>query len=177
MNIIYKLILVTLFFTSLIACHAAPISKLDPTGTLFIPGHCERQSSQANEPIKYREPNPHFYDIYFEPDSFEVSEAERHWIKENAKLLRLKPKCSFAIIGHGDSGTSDECVFILGHLRMEAVKKIFIEFFGREPPHMSAYSIGAFSPAENTNSEFAQWKNRRVEFDGMKDCFIYIGPL
>jgi peptidoglycan-associated lipoprotein len=100
--------------------------------------------------------------VYFDFDSYVVSDQYRPVIEANAKELLRQPAEHMAVQGHTDDRGSSEYNLALGQRRADAVVKS-LELLGAQPGQLEAVSFGKERPAMQGENEEAWAKNRRVE--------------
>ena len=100
--------------------------------------------------------------VYFDFDSYVVSDQYRPVIEANAKELVKDPKEHMAVQGHTDDRGSSEYNLALGQRRADAVVKS-LTLLGAQPGQLEAVSFGKERPAMQGENEEAWAKNRRVE--------------
>jgi peptidoglycan-associated lipoprotein len=100
--------------------------------------------------------------VYFDFDSYVVSDQYRPVVEANAKELLKDPKEHMAVQGHTDDRGSSEYNLALGQRRADAVVKS-LTLLGAQPTQLEAVSFGKDRPAMHGDTEEAWAKNRRVE--------------
>ncbi len=100
--------------------------------------------------------------VYFDFDSYVVSDQYRPVVEANAKELLRDPKEHMAVQGHTDDRGSSEYNLALGQRRADAVVKS-LTLLGAQPTQLEAVSFGKERPAVQGETEEAWAKNRRVE--------------
>jgi peptidoglycan-associated lipoprotein len=100
--------------------------------------------------------------VYFDFDSYAVSDAYRPVIEANAKELLKDPREHMAVQGHTDDRGSSEYNLALGQRRADAVVNS-LTLLGAQPGQLEAVSFGKERPAVQGDTEEAWAKNRRVE--------------
>lgn len=101
--------------------------------------------------------------IYFDFDSYLLSEASRQTLVHNAEWLKSRPDVKTTIEGHADERGSDEYNLALGEKRARMAMD-FLHDLGVPADRMSTISYGEEKPAVEGNDESAWSRNRRVEF-------------
>ncbi|HOK80371.1 MAG TPA: peptidoglycan-associated lipoprotein Pal [bacterium] len=122
------------------------------------------------EDIKFVSPSEYsssetkvFENIYFDFDSYQVSEKYQKILKNIASYLKERPDLCLLIEGHCDERGTREYNLVLGEQRALAVRKILI-IFGISPKRLYTVSYGLSKPADPGHNEEAWRKNRRCEF-------------
>jgi peptidoglycan-associated lipoprotein len=101
--------------------------------------------------------------VYFEYDSFTLSDAARAALDANAKLLRANAGLSVSLDGHCDERGTVEYNQALGQKRAEAVQQ-YLADTGIGADRLRVISYGKERPAVEGHDEASWSKNRRVEF-------------
>ena len=101
--------------------------------------------------------------VYFEYDSFTLSDAARAALDANAKLLRANAGLSVSLDGHCDERGTVEYNQALGQKRAEAVQQ-YLADTGIAADRLRVISYGKERPATEGHDEASWSKNRRVEF-------------
>ena len=100
--------------------------------------------------------------VYFDFDSYVVSDTYKPVIEANAKELLKSPQEHMAVQGHTDDRGSSEYNLALGQRRADAVVSS-LTLLGAKPGQLEAVSFGKERPAVQGENEEAWAKNRRVE--------------
>jgi peptidoglycan-associated lipoprotein len=101
--------------------------------------------------------------IYFEFDSFLLSQASRDILYTNAEFMLKKYKGKVVLEGNCDERGSDEYNLALGENRAKAAKNYLLTL-GVPAEQLSVVSYGKEKPVDNGHTEEAWAKNRRVDF-------------
>lgn len=101
--------------------------------------------------------------VYFEYDSFTLSDASRAALDANAKLLRSTSTLTVSLDGHCDERGTVEYNQALGQKRAEAVQQYLVDT-GVSADRLRVISYGKERPAVEGHDEGTWSKNRRVEF-------------
>lgn len=109
-----------------------------------------------------RESGP-FSDVHFAYDSSVVDQRYYEMLKESAGQLAKDPTLKTEIEGHCDKRGTNEYNLALGEERAKAVQRVLSQY-GVSPKQMNIISYGAEIPLDQSNSEAAYAKNRRVHF-------------
>ncbi|MFN7965254.1 MAG: OmpA family protein [Acidobacteriota bacterium] len=102
--------------------------------------------------------------VYFEYDSFTLSDRALATLTANAAWLRTKPGVRVVIEGHCDERGSIEYNLDLGAKRARIVKDQLVRL-GVEASRLSTVSKGEAEPVDTASSEAAYAVNRRAEFE------------
>ncbi len=102
--------------------------------------------------------------VYFEYDSFTLSDRALATLTGNAAWLRTKPGVRVVIEGHCDERGSIEYNLDLGAKRARIVKDQLVRL-GVEASRLSTVSKGETEPVDTASSEAAYAVNRRAEFE------------
>jgi len=101
--------------------------------------------------------------IYFDFDSFLLSQAARETLSHNAEYLKKKPALKVQVEGHCDERGSDEYNMALGEKRAQAALNYLVTL-GVPADRLSFISYGKEKPEDPGHDEAAWAKNRRVQF-------------
>ena len=101
--------------------------------------------------------------VYFEYDSFTLSDAARAALDANAKLLRANATLAVTLEGHCDERGTVEYNQALGQKRAEAVQQ-YLADNGIGGDRLRVISYGKERAAVDGHDEASWSKNRRVEF-------------
>jgi peptidoglycan-associated lipoprotein len=101
--------------------------------------------------------------VYFDYDSFLLSQDSRDILSRNAELIRKKVAGTVRLEGHCDERGSDEYNLALGEKRAQAALSYLVTL-GVPAQRLSTISYGKERPAVPESTEEAWAKNRRVEF-------------
>lgn len=101
--------------------------------------------------------------IYFDFDSYLLSQAARDILYRNAEWLLKNPSVKAQIEGHCDERGSDEYNLALGESRAKSALN-YLKVLGVPAERLSVISYGKEKPAEPGHDEAAWAKNRRAEF-------------
>ena len=103
------------------------------------------------------------HDIYFEYDSFDLSESARQTLQENATWLKDHPTARVEVEGHCDDRGTVEYNLALGAKRAAAAKNYLVALgIGRE--RMTTISYGEELPICQEETEECWSRNRRAHF-------------
>ncbi len=105
--------------------------------------------------------------IYFDFDSYALSQTARDTLYTNAEYLLKKYKGKVRLEGHCDERGSDEYNLALGENRAKTAMNYLITL-GVPTEQLSIVSYGKERPLDPGHDENAWAKNRRVEFDVVK---------
>jgi len=158
-----RTLLVIFFLTTLVAGCARPIVRPNvPTpgtglagqgmgGPVAGPvGENDLQAVQASLKI-----------VYFDYDSYTLSQQAQADLQYNAEILRRAPQASMVSEGHCDERGTAEYNLALGDRRARAVVDYLVGL-GLSPQRFSTVSYGAELPLDPAHNESAWSKNRRV---------------
>lgn len=102
--------------------------------------------------------------IFFDYDSFILSQTARDTLARNAEILiKKQPNARILIEGHCDERGSDEYNLALGEKRARATRDYLVTL-GVAANRLSVISYGEEKPLEPGQSEESWAKNRRAEF-------------
>jgi peptidoglycan-associated lipoprotein len=100
--------------------------------------------------------------IYFEFDSFAVSEQYKPIIEAHAKYLAANRNARVALQGHADERGSREYNIALGQKRADAVKRM-MTLLGVQETIVETVSFGEEKPKNSGHDEASWAENRRVD--------------
>jgi peptidoglycan-associated lipoprotein len=102
-------------------------------------------------------------DVYFSYDSFDLDEASRQALQENADWLKAHPEARVEIEGHCDNRGTVEYNLALGAKRAAAAKSYLVALgIGRD--RLTTISYGEELPLCQEETESCWSRNRRVHF-------------
>ena len=101
--------------------------------------------------------------IYFDFDSFALSNEARKSLADNTDYLRKRAVAKLRIEGNCDERGSAEYNIALGEKRAEAAKKYLVSM-GIPADRLTTISYGKEKPADPGHDESAWAKNRRDDF-------------
>jgi peptidoglycan-associated lipoprotein len=101
--------------------------------------------------------------IYFDFDSYRLSDTATGALVKNAEFLKANPTAKVRIEGHCDERGSDEYNLALGEKRAKAASA-YLTTLGVPADRLSTISYGREKPADPGHSGAAWAKNRRDEF-------------
>ena len=101
--------------------------------------------------------------IYFDFDSYKLSDAARSNLAKNAELLKKDSAGKVRIEGNCDERGSDEYNLALGEKRAKAAMQYLVTS-GIPAERLSVISYGKEKPADPGHDDAAWAKNRRDEF-------------
>ncbi|HTY20540.1 MAG TPA: peptidoglycan-associated lipoprotein Pal [Geobacteraceae bacterium] len=101
--------------------------------------------------------------IYFDFDRYNLSEASRATLVNDANLLRKDSSEKIKIEGNCDERGSDEYNLALGEKRARAAMQYLVTM-GIPADHLTVISYGKEKPADPGHDEAAWAKNRRDDF-------------
>lgn len=178
MKTIHRHLLSAVAVASLAACSSVPLDSTpveSRTGSAVTAGSGNANGSASSSQTKVASVDvnagnsqsmsnlPHV--VYFDFDSYAVSDQYRPVVEANAKELLKDPKEHMAVQGHTDDRGSSEYNLALGQRRADAVVKS-LTLLGAQPGQLEAVSFGKERPAAQGDTEEAWAKNRRVELAG-----------
>jgi peptidoglycan-associated lipoprotein len=101
--------------------------------------------------------------IYFEFDSYTLSEESKRVLQANAEWIKAHPTANLVIEGHTDERGSDVYNMALGENRARSANNYLVSL-GVSPDRIRIISYGEEKPAVMGQGEAAWSKNRRAEF-------------
>ena len=100
--------------------------------------------------------------IYFEFDSFTVSDQYKSLVEAHARYLAANRNAKVALQGHADERGSREYNIALGQKRADAVKRM-MTLLGAQETIVETVSFGEEKPKNSGHDEAAWTENRRVD--------------
>ena len=100
--------------------------------------------------------------IYFEFDSFTVSDQYKPIVEAHAKYLQANRNARVSLQGHADERGSREYNIALGQKRADAVKRM-MTVMGVQETIVETVSFGEEKPRNTGHDEAAWAENRRVD--------------
>ncbi len=100
--------------------------------------------------------------IYFEFDSFTVSEQYKPIVEAHAKYLQANRNARVSLQGHADERGSREYNIALGQKRADAVKRM-MNVMGVQETIVETVSFGEEKPRNQGHDEASWTENRRVD--------------
>lgn len=125
------------------------------------PVSVKEEVSQTPSPVSAMEK------IYFDFDSFTLSQTSRDTLAKNAEILLKKLSGNIQIEGHCDERGSDEYNLALGEKRAKSALNYLVTL-GVPAERLSVISYGKEKPSDPGHDEAAWAKNRRGEFVNIK---------
>ena len=122
-----------------------------------------KEATAKAEPQSREQLTSELEKIYFDFDSFALSNEARKALANNAGLLRKGAAAKLRIEGNCDERGSAEYNIALGEKRAEAAKKYLVSM-GVPADRLATVSYGKEKPADQGHDESAWAKNRRDEF-------------
>ena len=104
--------------------------------------------------------------IYFDFDSYKLSEAARSDLAKNAQILKKDPAEKVRVEGNCDERGSDEYNLALGEKRAKEAMQYMVNL-GIPADRLSIISYGKEKPLDPGHDEAAWAKNRRDDFVAM----------
>lgn len=101
--------------------------------------------------------------VFFDYDSFDLSQDAEDKLRAKAEILRANPSVRLRIEGHADQRGSTEYNLALGQRRAEAVRT-FLEGYGIDAGRLATLSYGKERPLVEGGDESSWARNRRAEF-------------
>ncbi len=101
--------------------------------------------------------------VFFEYDSFDLTQDAQDRLRAKAEILRANPGVTLRVEGHADQRGSTEYNLALGQRRAEAVR-VFLEGYGIEGDRLATLSYGKERPLAEGEAEDTFARNRRAEF-------------
>jgi outer membrane protein OmpA-like peptidoglycan-associated protein len=107
-------------------------------------------------------PPPKSFNLYFQFDSDELTDAARRLLPEILRLVKERPAPDVVVIGHTDTTGSSASNFQLGLRRATRVRELLIGA-GVDAALITVMSVGEAEPLVRTPDETSEPRNRRVE--------------
>jgi len=122
------------------------------------------QSPVAQESARASKLQAALQKIYFDFDSFNLSDSARTTLAMNAESMKKDPADKVRIEGNCDERGSDEYNLALGERRAKAAVA-YLTTLGIPAERLSFISYGKEKPTDTGHNEAAWTKNRRDEFE------------
>lgn len=157
-------------FSALLAACGSPV-ELDPAagtaagdvgGTAATGGYAGGAAGQY-DPFNPQSPLAQQRSVYFDFDSYAVSQEYRPVVEMHARYLSGNPQQQVVIEGHTDERGSSEYNLALGQRRSEAVNQMLL-LLGVRDDQVEAISFGKERPLATGSSESDYAQNRRADF-------------
>jgi outer membrane protein OmpA-like peptidoglycan-associated protein len=142
-------------------------------GSEFLEGSLDPALLALDPDLELPEPEPIRQDvegiivdlatIYFDFDSFALTDASRAAVEANADWIRSHPGVSIRIEGHCDDRGTEEYNYNLGLKRAQAVREQLVSL-RLDPDLLHTFTWGETRPIELGGDESAYRLNRRVQF-------------
>jgi len=143
---------------------AASTPAKAPVKTEVVQEQSVKQAPVAESTAgQYEQMKSELNKIYFDFDSFKLSEPARSSLAKNADLLKKDSAEKVRIEGNCDERGSDEYNLALGEKRAKAAMQYLVTS-GIPAERLSVISYGKEKPADPGHDEAAWAKNRRDEF-------------
>ena len=107
-------------------------------------------------------PPPRSFNLYFQFDSDELTDAARALLPEILRLVKERPVPDVVAIGHTDTTGSSQSNFQLGLRRAARVRDLLVAA-GLDASLITVTSAGEAEPLVKTPDETREPRNRRVE--------------
>lgn len=142
----------------------APPAKEEPVAAQPVADIPVKAEAPSQQPVAAEEAGVMLERVFFDFDSFVLSQTARDILYRNAEVL-LKKQASLKVMleGHCDERGSDEYNLALGEKRAKAARD-YLTTLGVQPERLSIISYGKEKPLDPGHGEDAWAKNRRVEF-------------
>lgn len=115
------------------------------------------------DPFNPQSPLAQQRSVYFDFDSYTVSEQYRPVVEMHASYLSGNPQQQVIIEGNTDERGSSEYNLALGQRRSEAVRRVLM-LLGVRDDQVEAISLGKERPIATGGTEEAHAQNRRADF-------------
>jgi peptidoglycan-associated lipoprotein len=107
-------------------------------------------------------PPPQSFNLYFQFDSDQLTDAARALLPEILRLVKERPVPEVVAIGHTDTTGSGASNVQLGLRRARTVRDLLVGA-GLDPALITVTSVGEAEPLVQTPDETMEPRNRRVE--------------
>ena len=148
---------------------AQPAVQQAPVPTEPIPSQPVKESGTVSgvvadsQPAPAQAPEAKLQTVYFDFDSYVLTQATRDTLYNNAEYLLKKYNGAIQVEGHCDERGSDEYNLALGEKRAKAALN-YLTTLGVPANRLSFISYGKEKPVDPGHDEAAWAKNRRAEF-------------
>jgi peptidoglycan-associated lipoprotein len=102
-------------------------------------------------------------DVFFEFDSWKITEEGKDMLDKNANLLQEEPAMNLLIEGHCDQRGTQAYNIVLGKKRAIAIRDYLVQL-GIEPARLSVITYGKEKPFCTDHTDFCFKENRRGHF-------------
>lgn len=116
-----------------------------------------------NSPFNPQSPLAQQRSVYFDFDSYSISDQYRPVVEMHARYLAANPQQEVVIEGNTDARGSTEYNLALGQRRSEAVRRTLL-LLGVQDQQVEAISFGKERPRALGNTEADYAENRRADF-------------
>jgi peptidoglycan-associated lipoprotein len=123
----------------------------------------QAQAQVARETVAAKEAERSLEKVFFDFDSFALSQGSRDTLYNNAEYLLKRYNGAVKLEGHCDERGSDEYNLALGEKRAKSALNYLVTL-GVPSERLTVISYGKEKPADPGHDEAAWAKNRRVEF-------------
>jgi peptidoglycan-associated lipoprotein len=114
-------------------------------------------------PASKTEGGENLHKIFFDFDSFLLTQPSKEKLQKNARVLQAQPEIRITIEGHTDERGSSTYNLALGEKRAQAARA-YLQNLGIAAERIRVVSYGEEKPAQEGQSEEAWAQNRRAEF-------------
>jgi len=162
-------LLLVLGVVFVVGCASAPTDDAGLAGERVIAAEqaaeqpaAEQRAAEERAAAELAAAIPGVRVVYFEFDSFALSQVTRDVLDRHVTYLRNNPNVRVVLEGHTDERGSAEYNLALGENRAKSVQD-YLTLRGVPARQLSVTSFGEMNPAVPESNEAAWARNRRVE--------------
>jgi peptidoglycan-associated lipoprotein len=158
-------LLLVLGVVFVVGCASAPTDDAGLAGERDIAAEqaaAEQRAAEERAAAERAAAIPGVRVVYFEFDSFALSQVTRDVLDRHVTYLRNNPNVRVVLEGHTDERGSAEYNLALGENRAKSVQD-YLTLRGVPARQLSVTSFGEMNPAVPESNEAAWARNRRVE--------------
>jgi peptidoglycan-associated lipoprotein len=153
-------LLLVLGVVFVVGCASAPTDDAGLAGERDIAA--EQAAAEERAAAERAAAIPGVRVVYFEFDSFALSQVTRDVLDRHVTYLRNNPNAQVVLEGHTDERGSAEYNLALGENRAKSVQD-YLTLRGVPARQLSVTSFGEMNPVVAESNETAWARNRRVE--------------
>lgn len=148
---------------ALAACSSVPLDE-SASGVGTGSGMTDPSSGVIMDPFNPQSPLAQQRSVYFDFDSYVVSDQYRNTVEMHSNYLRNNPQQAVRVEGNADARGGAEYNLALGQRRSEAVARM-MTLLGVNAGQVEAISFGKERPKALGNTEADYAENRRADIN------------